>query len=258
MSGDPSGRSISTVGTRRAKHPSLAALLVVLPACSIDDRHLSLSRLRAVDAGDPGSEGPRPDAEPASRPDADRGPLVTDGGKAADGGACPSDGAATCRGIVVVEAAFDRDTRPWESEPGVTLAWHEDDARGAPSSGSVSVLNANTGGADTWVFGAARRCVPAVGNAVYTLFGSALIAGGQGAGGAGLGVSFFSAADCTATPEATYDTPPTDKLDVWVALSGETIAPSVARSLLVRLVVPKRLSEPSFEANFDDVRVTRR
>lgn len=216
---------------------------------------------RTLDAGNR-ENGEAPLTLDAARSDASRArALVVDGGGSRFDGSAPPNDDAAIRGSsdeVVVEAAFDRDTEPWEGEPGVTLAWQDQDARGAAASGSASVSNESGGSGGTWVFGTVERCAPAVGSTVYALNGSAFIPTGQGAGGAGLGISFFSEENCAGATDDSYDTPPTDKSGAWTIVSGETASPPDAKSLRIRLVVPKPLSAPSFEANFDDVRVTRR
>jgi hypothetical protein len=245
--------------TLGAPYAALLLSLAFLPACSLDDRTLALGRTPSFDAGGPLTGQVLPRADTAHR-DANGVPAFADGGaRVSDGGVWVSDSAATesADDEIVVEAAFDGDTQPWEGERGMTLTWMRNDAKGAASSGSASVSNENAGSGNMWVFGAVQRCVPALGEAVYALFGSVFIEGDQGRGGAGLNISFFSEAECTGRAIAGYDTPPTDKVGAWTTVAGEARSPADTTSLRIRLVVPKPLEEPSFAAEFDDVRVTR-
>lgn len=260
MSRHPSSRTRSTVAWRRAALVTLSALAPALTGCSLDVRLLSVARTLRTDSGIVGDGGSSLDARSAepdgASSDAGRAPLSHDGGER-DGARCGADGAG-CDTTVLFATPFDRNAAPWIGQSGMTLAWQPTDADGARSSGSLSVSNTTTESAATWTFGAAESCVPGAGSGVYAIECNVFIPTGQGAGGAGLGVSFFSTRDCTGAALATYDTPPSDKVDAWVAVSGETTAPADMKSVQVRLVVPKPLSEPAFEASFDDVRLTRR
>jgi hypothetical protein len=79
------------------------------------------------------------------------------------------------------------------------------------------------------------------------------IAEDQGSGAAGVGLLFFDTLDCSGRTSGVFAGPITTTTGAWVAVTGETPAPSSARSLLMRLLVQKPFAQSTVTAQFDDV-----
>ena len=167
---------------------------------------------------------------------------------------------------LVDNAGFGSDTVPWKPQDGMLGAWEKTDAASSDRSGSIRVVNLLHGEADGYAPGAAVQCIPAEAGRTYDLAADVFITDGQGVGleggpytgKAGLGVFFFSTADCTENSIGNADAPLTEEVGNWIHGATSVVAPEQTQSIAVRLNTLMHFRQFKFEALFDNVLVRER
>lgn len=164
-----------------------------------------------------------------------------------------------CTETLVKNAGFDQNGAGWESEGSLKQSWQGEDARGAATSGSLVLTNTNVLAAGTGMTGlAAHQCVVAWTGDELSVSARVRIVAGQGAGKAGVNLTFFGGDDCGGSLVNGDDTALASASGNWLQVSGRLVAPPGARSARVRLIVEKPFADAAFEARFDDIVVLKR
>ena len=196
------------------------------------------------------------------------GATSSEGGTSAaggDGGSAPDyrcgdsnrDRIDDCEQSELDNAGFDSAATGWEPEPLLRQAWSPTDARGAPGSGSLSVSNVNViPGLGGSIALGSRQCVAAWMGQTFTVAARTLIKSGQGSGQASLNLAIYAGDDCGGDFIEGKTIGQVYELDRWRTIAGEVTLPAAARSMYVRLLAIKPLSQDSFEVLFDDVVVS--
>jgi hypothetical protein len=233
----------------------LGALITVgAVACSggemmVDDFTLpgtTLSLDRRAD--DPVDAGARDPADLA--PKRDGSDLATEDAIRPCSGTNP---AAGCTVSLVLNPSFDHGAGSWKAEPLAQQAFTTADWEHRADSGSLAVTNANVDVTSPGLTATGSvQCVRVLG-AGYRLGARTFIAEDQGSGAAGVGLLFFDTLDCSGRTSGVFAGPTTTTAGAWVAVTGDTPAPSSARSLLMRLLVQKPFAQSMVTAQFDDV-----
>ncbi len=160
-----------------------------------------------------------------------------------------------CEQTIAQNSRFMTDVAAWEPEPTQLQAWDERDAQDAKASGALRVRNTNTASGVGTMLSGSRQCLPAVGQASYSVAVNTLIPSGQGEGSAGVAVWFFGSDECAANSIGNITLQLVSATEVWSVAHGKFQAPGGTRSMHVRLVTAKPFEQPSLEALFDDVLV---
>jgi hypothetical protein len=116
------------------------------------------------------------------------------------------------------------------------------------------VRNSNfVAGSTMAVMTAASQCVPVTAGASYRLMAQTFVPGGQGLGGAWLGLVFYNSAQCQGSVSGTAESSQARATEVWTTVQASAAAPPSAQSVRFRLVVEKPQAQASMSALFDNV-----
>ncbi len=230
-----------------------------LLGCSVDDRTLSVGHTSDVSASGGSGGSPASGLPTGGQGDVTPEPVELP--------ICVYDGSVEPEcDTLVANAGFVSDTTAWSAEDGSYGNWDKANASGAPTTGSITVLNMLHGKADGVAPGAARQCLPAVANAFYDFAADVLIPADQGEGihgemyvGEARLSAFFSAeTDCSGPTISNFDSVGTAEVGTWMHVAGSGRAPKAARSVIVRLNTLKAMRQFAFQAHFDNVFVRAR
>ncbi len=230
-----------------------SALVLVVAACSVDDRRLIEGDSGASGIAGAGSTGL--DAGTDADADAALAPLPTCDYSAAVDADCNT---------LVSNPGFARDTAGWDAEmPSVSMTWNSSDATASKESGSLSVVNALSGNAAGFADRGAAQCLPATPGQAYGFAGDVFIPDGQGAGieggtfdaSAELTIIFYTMAGCTGYSTSGGVSDVSTDAGAWAHREGHAVAPQDTKSMSVRLTTLKNFQQLTFEAHFDNVLV---
>jgi hypothetical protein len=158
-------------------------------------------------------------------------------------------------GAVVANPRFDTNLEYWTVGAMTSASRSTTDASGTPSSGSLDLVV--TAPAAQAAQGEAFQCVPIAGGSAYLVSVQGRLGGtGAGAGQAALGLSYFASTDCSGDVAGEF-TSLAASPSSWRTLNGLAQVPPSIRSMRVRLLVLKPAGQPSAEALFDDVAISR-
>jgi hypothetical protein len=230
-----------------------ALVLVVVVACSVDDRRLIEGDTGAI--GTSGAASIELDAGADADADAALAPLpICDYGVVVDAG-CDT---------LVSNPGFAKDTAGWDAEmPSVSMTWNSSDATASKDSGSLSVVNALSGSANGFADRGAAQCLPATPGQAYGFAGDIFIPQGQGAGldsgtfdaSAELTIIFYTMPGCAGYSTSGGISDVSTDAGAWAHREGHAVAPHDAQSMSVRLTTLKNFQQFTFEAHFDNVLV---
>lgn len=255
----PNSRSIAQGGQKSAAHSSVWLALLVVAACSVDDRALTADDATGglgsaggsgVGLGDAGAGGEAPF------------PLCDYSGSAGDPG-CET---------LVENPGFAVNAAGWVAEDlGVMESREPEDANKKPDSGSLAVINSNysdvEGAKAGTAGGGARQCLSLNGGGTVLDFAAdVFIPKGQGAGYMGntyvsvaaLSVFFYTDVGCTGQNSSSFTSHAVQIEDEWVHVAESTRVPNGAHSMAVRLATLKPFRQFTFQAQFDNIFVRER
>jgi hypothetical protein len=163
-----------------------------------------------------------------------------------------------CAETLVQNSRFDVSATGWESEGSLLQTWKVEDARGAATSGSLSLTNTNVVPNGTGKTGlASHQCFAAWSGDEYELGARVRIQPGQGSGDAGLNVIFYGGDACEGDVLGGRNVAFTSDTGKWIVVRDKLSIPAGSRSARVRLMLAKPFDQASFEAQFDDVLVVK-
>jgi hypothetical protein len=156
----------------------------------------------------------------------------------------------------LINPRFDDDVSAWTAEPGTTATWDGvHDGLGYPSSGSIVVTNQNVYSLAGVTMAGAAQCISATPATTYNVAAQVLLPAGPGSASAGISIYFFPFAGCTGQNATTWSSTLVTTTGMWKTITGSAVAPVIAGSMRVRLVVVKQFTAPPFTAQFDNVLV---
>jgi hypothetical protein len=163
-----------------------------------------------------------------------------------------------CEETLVKNSRFDSAASDWSAERAIDQRWEAANASGGDKSGALLVSNKNLmdGGGDINTVLGSRQCLRAWMDERFDLGVRAFIKGGQGKGSAELNVLIYAEDNCAGQLIEGRTIATTTAVDGWRTLEGELKLPAAARSMHVRLVAAKPLSQASLDVLFDDVLVS--
>jgi hypothetical protein len=245
-----------------------ALCLFSIPACTLDNRTLRVSADGGFDSGeDPqnqytGSGVRLVDAAVVHYNDPRQGISYGDSSAASDlldAGTCTHVnqlGELDCTDTLVRNADFNHSIVGWLPFGGGELRWVNFDSQGSKSSGSLAVLNAETGAYDGSIGGAASQCVPLKAGVGYNAVVSMYIKSGQTSGFAQVLLFQWDQPDCKGMVLNATAVVQTDTTDMWETGGAGTMALPQAKSLSLELNVQKPFRSGALEALFDAIRLT--
>ena len=127
-------------------------------------------------------------------------------------------------------ANFNADVVDWSigSQEFIVFEWDNDDADGAPTSGSLEVYTAVTG--------SVYQCVPVVAGEDYDVAGAIKeLSGEVGTLAFSVEIDWRDAADCLGGSVGTSEFTPPATQDIWHEVSGSVTVPSLAVSAYYRM-----------------------
>jgi len=170
---------------------------------------------------------------------------------------------------LVQNPGFHQDINAWQSEKSaIYIGWNGQDATRHSNSGSISVLSLLSGPSPIGVVSeGARQCLEALAGAKYIAAVNVFIPslqefgwdGGFESAEAGINILFYEKDNCEgASIPKGFSATLGHGVDSWTSSVGVTTAPDGTRSMAVRLIVIKPISQPSLSALFDNVLVQER
>jgi hypothetical protein len=176
---------------------------------------------------------------------------------------------------MIDNAGFIGGIEPWTAEPlAITARWSKDDADGSDESGSIAVINTMHGSNSGFAPGGAMQCLTASPGEVFGMAADIFIPEEQGDGlpamgelpgppfasQAGLGLLFWSTADCSlaSATQGSFQTNLVEEAGKWHHVEGSAVAPSSAVAVSVRALTIKPFRQFAFEAHFDNVLLQRK
>ncbi|HWA75235.1 MAG TPA: hypothetical protein VG937_23020 [Polyangiaceae bacterium] len=257
---------------------------IVVAACSVDDRVLSVQALGCGDTGTCGgsdtSTGGRASGGKANatggRASSQGGAQTNRGGDTAVAGsggaggdgsvisiACPDlddNTVPDCDETLATNATFNLDIEGWRTETNATAIWSFINAQAGEKSGSIQVESnapANAASGDAFVYTGVTQCLSLAGAGDHQIFaqmfseGEAVTAYGSVVG------RVFGSADCTGSPTSVIPSPNQGNTGNWFPMQTAVFkADANAKSLLVELRVGKLATRTgSVSLRFDNVMV---
>jgi hypothetical protein len=244
----------------------IASVALLLSACSIDSRSLSMDPSGAAASAGSAGNGPGSGGSSSTPPlEVELPVCVYDEPVTAD-----------CK-TLVSNAGFAEDTSGWLPEDGISATWDEMNASATGGSGSITVLNLRHGKSAGYATGASLQCVPVTPGKYYDLAADVFIAEGQGLGlaedsacsippcskdgyegEAHLSVYFSDSADCSPPTTGNIFSEAVSETGKWIHVEATGRAPERVRSMEVRLDTLKPFREYFFSALYDNVFVRER
>jgi hypothetical protein len=242
-------------GLRRKRRFVAASLTgAALAGCSLDTRQLQLGREAGgqPSAGSPSIPGTGEQGGTAGQ---DAGaptmPAMIDGCIDLD-----EDGISDCDETLVQNATFNTDVDAWHADGSAELTWDERNAADDLPSGSAQLDATGTAasGAEGSATQSASQCSKVTGKHLITVYANTFVDSDR-LGLARIDVHFFDTHACTGDYTTTFSTPqPLDAASgKWLALKAGSVSGVDTKSVRVRLVVSRPLSEASVQARFDNV-----
>jgi hypothetical protein len=162
-----------------------------------------------------------------------------------------------CEETRLTNARFDSAITAWEAEPLLEQKWAPTNALGGNASGALSASNQKVvadGGGNIAL--ASRQCISAWMGQSFDVGAKAFIKAGQGSGKAMLNLAIYAGDHCDGDFIEAQTIGTAYQVDAWQNIEGHVTMPPAARSMYVRLMSVKPMTQASFEVLFDDVRVS--
>ncbi len=159
---------------------------------------------------------------------------------------------------MIANSRFDLDAAHWQAGLSLTQAWDARDALGKANSGSLLVSNGlPTANGATLAMTGSEQCVEIVAESKYRVAARVFLPSGQGGGEAGLNLWFFANSGCSGTFLSAASPGTTALTNQWSVVGDQVYVPAGSRSVLLRLVAAKPVSQAKLDALFDDVLLQR-
>lgn len=260
-SATPSG----LVAHARLKLVASTVAALVLSACSLDSRSLSMDPGKTNGSAGSAGNGPGSGGSSSTPMDVELPVCVYDEPVTAD-----------CK-TLVSNAGFSSDIAGWIPEDGISATWDAMNASNAGGSGSITILNLRHGKSIGVASGASLQCVRVTAGKYYDLTADVFIAEGQGEGldddsacatppcskggyegQARLAVYFSDSTDCSPPTTGNIFSDSVGETGKWIHLEATGRAPERVKSMEVRLDTQKPFREYFFTAQYDNVFVRER
>jgi hypothetical protein len=234
-----------------ARCATSSLLLLLLAACSVDDRQLSTG---VGGGGGSGSESPVDMGGGDDDAPNGNGAAPADGGEPGAGlvegcADLDTDGVPDCTTTLVETPTFTEDVGGWVALEGTKLTWDAKNALGDSPSGSAKLTTASPRAG-------AAQCVPLSGERLVIAYAQALAEPGEDTEGSTsllVQVSFYGAKDCEGEPLSSFETPPSTEDGVWTTVQAGSVSAKDTRSLSVTLMALRPEGGAGLVVYFDNV-----